>query len=424
MDEYLELKQTCCTEQKQEWEKMLKNFKTVSERDELSNIIQSQKFDLFGYYVDLMKSLDNITTEDNRDFVAREYSNMFEKMIELAEFNGGRDLGDKNFKVRRGEPMIDSPAPVLAILGPGVITTGHISDEETSPSKLMLIQKIYFGKDITGIGDEACAGLEKLKNIYFHPDTSCKTIGNMAFSYCNLKEVILPDSVETLDYGCFGDCSSLEKVYTNKVKNIWHAAFYNCLELKKIHITDSVKLIGDECFAIGGGNEGGLEKITGMKNVEELGLDAFNGTAIKSFTGYSKLKRIGRTCFMNTPLQTLTLTYNPELTIGYDAFNDLDDLKIVNLIGGNPKKWAEKLRRQFTGCYEIHMLSERYQPQIEKIRELNNFDWEYSDEVIYIAYARILEQEAAQLMKGGSTKVPYIPSDITRNLTGFAPYKK
>jgi hypothetical protein len=43
------------------------------------------------------------------------------------------------------------------------------------------------------------------------------------------------------------------------------------------------------------------------------------------------------------------------------------------------------------------------------------------DNIIYVAYARILEQEAMQFMKGGSTGVQ-MPQDITRYLGGnFSP---
>jgi hypothetical protein len=65
-------------------------------------------------------------------------------------------------------------------------------------------------------------------------------------------------------------------------------------------------------------------------------------------------------------------------------------------------------------------MGKRYQEQIEKIRIRNDFKWDISDEVIYIAYARILEQEAMQLMKGGSTNVQ-IPQDISRYIAGFSP---
>ena len=84
------------------------------------------------------------------------------------------------------------------------------------------------------------------------------------------------------------------------------------------------------------------------------------------------------------------------------------------------KKWVEKLKGQFFNCYEIDNLTESYKEQILSIRERNSYDDSIEDNIIYVAYARILEQEAMQFMKGGSTNIQ-IPQDIRRYLTeGFS----
>ena len=61
-----------------------------------------------------------------------------------------------------------------------------------------------------------------------------------------------------------------------------------------------------------------------------------------------------------------------------------------------------------------------WREQIAKIRARNDFEEDVSDEVIYIAYARILEQEAMQLMTGGETGVA-INADVARYFTEFNP---
>ena len=205
------------------------------------------------------------------------------------------------------------------------------------------------------------------------------------------------------------------------VEKIWHAAFIDCDKLNYVDIPDSVKFIGDEVFKITDDySSDGLVEITGMKNVEELGHSVFMGTAITEVRLGPKLKKIGHTCFMGIPLKTLTLEYNEDLEIEFDAFNNLGELTIINLIGGNSIKWVEKLKRQFMNCSEIDVLSKSYQEQIEQIRIRNDFNEDVSDEVIYIAFARILEQEAMKLMTGGETNVQ-VPTDITRYITGFNP---
>jgi hypothetical protein len=423
MENYLNLKKECCEKQKQDWQNMLNTITNTGEINIINGTIQSEKMKLFDHYIDLKAALEKIP---DKNFVEIERSKMFEKMVELAEFNNGTDLGVHYFQVRRGAIATKPTAFIMAIMGPGYVETSNLISADDLESELDKVQILYFGKKVTAILPGTCEDMTRLKNVYFHPDTLCSIIDDSAFQGCAyLKEMIIPNKVKSIGYACFADCESLSSmIFGNKVESIWHSAFQNCTELKKIHVSDSVKYIGDECFKINTevGYEGGLNEITGMKNLEELGNGVFMGTEIESFTGGPKLKKIGSTCFMSiNTLQTLTLEYNRDLEIGDGAFESLDYLKIINLKGGTPKKWVEKLKGQFFNCYEIDNLTESYKEQIQKIRELNSYDTDVSNEVIYIAYARILEQEEAQLMKGGSTGVQ-IPQDITRYLAeGFSP---
>jgi hypothetical protein len=350
---------------------------------------------------------------------------MFEKMVELAEFNDGTSLGIY-FQVRRGPIATQPTAFVMAVMGPGeIVQSNLLSEFAPYDASLKSILLLYFGEKVTGILEEACIFMENLTNVYFHPDSKCSIIDVHAFQSCfNLKEIKIPDKVKILGESCFGYCESLSDITLGKnVEKIHAGVFQNCTDLKKIHIPDSVKLIGDGCFLIKTPLDlsCGLQYITGMKNLEELGVDVFTGTDIEIFAGGPKLKKIGEACFLGTPLKTLTLEYNKDLEIGDGAFDSLDYLKIINLKGGNSKKWVEKLKGQFFYCDEIDNLTDSYQEQIQKIRERNNYDDSVRDNIIYVAYARILEQEAMQLVKGGSTGVQ-MPQDITRYLAeGFSP---
>jgi len=429
MDEYLKLKIECCEQQKQKWMKLIKKMEGEGKPQHLINYrLEGMKDDLFEYYYKLMKSLDKI---QDLYFVNSEYSKMFEKMVELVEFNGNVQSDPNNikyFQVRRNNVIIaTAPSVTMALMGPGNITENSlINFETTNESTLNNVTKLYFGKNVSGILPSTCRSMKKLRNVYFHPETKCDIIDDFAFEKCSsLKEIIIPNKVNSIGYGCFAICGALSRVIIGKkVEKIWHAAFIDCDKLNYIDIPDSVKFIGDEVFKITNDySSNGLVEITGMKNVEELGHSVFMGTAITEVRLGPKLKKIGHTCFMGIPLKTLTLEYNKDLEIEFDAFNNLNELTIINLIGGNAKKWVEKLKRQFMNCWKIHMLSERYQEQIEQIRIRNDFKWDVSDEVIYIAYARNLEQVAGKLMIGGETNVQ-VPTDVTRYISGFNPKRK
>ena len=409
--EYDNIKRKCCDEQKEKWNAIV---------DSGGNL-EAVKMEMFDYYTELRQTLLEVPDDE---YVSREMSNMFEKMVELAEYKGGSNLGTHYFQVRRGINPEAPTAFMMAVMGPGEVARNSLIGESYLPSSLNKVQLLYFGKDVTGILNETCRDMLKLKNVYFNVDSSCLSIGNSAFENTSLEEIVIPDSVKTLDYGCFAYCEYMKKITIGKnVTEIWHNAFYNCAKLKEIYIPDSVKLLGDQCFRMNTemGYEGGIVKISGMKGVEKIGEQAFDGTEIVDFTGGPNLKSIGGMCFIGTPLESLTLYWNDELEIGSGAFENLDYLEVVNLVGGNSKKWVGKLKGQFFNCYLIDNLAVAYGDQIKVIRERNGYDESVDDAVIYIAYARILEQEAAQLLKGGGTKVQ-IPSDISRFIaTGFSP---
>ena len=75
-------------------------------------------------------------------------------------------------------------------------------------------------------------------------------IGEWAFSQCtNLKTIILPDSLKTLDNLAFNGCTGLESITLNNgLESIGENAFQNCQSLKEITIPESVKLINPRAF--------------------------------------------------------------------------------------------------------------------------------------------------------------------------------
>lgn len=75
-------------------------------------------------------------------------------------------------------------------------------------------------------------------------------IGKDAFRDCeNLKEIHLPDSVQTIDRYAFCSCSNLEKIYLYaSIKKIGENTFWGCTSLKEIHLPASVKKIDTEAF--------------------------------------------------------------------------------------------------------------------------------------------------------------------------------
>ena len=89
------------------------------------------------------------------------------------------------------------------------------------------------------------------------PD-SVMSIDEEAFMWCSsLTSVTIPDSVTSIGNGAFSGCSSLKNVVIpDGVTEIGYYAFSDCSSLTSVTIPDSVTSFGDWAFAINGGFKG------------------------------------------------------------------------------------------------------------------------------------------------------------------------
>lgn len=116
-------------------------------------------------------------------------------------------------------------------------------------------------------------------------------IGDEAFAESkNLKNIIIPEGVETIGNRAFALCTSLEKiVIPNSVKNIKRGAFYYCSKLSQVSLPTGLKRIPDYMFYMCGS----LTHINNPGSIVEIGAHAFNNTKLVSFIFNPGLERIG-----------------------------------------------------------------------------------------------------------------------------------
>lgn len=85
----------------------------------------------------------------------------------------------------------------------------------------------------------------------FHDNRKITLIADNAFSMeRTIKEVKLPESIESIGAGAFEDCEKLEKInLPNGLKKIGTRAFCSCVGLKEIYVSSTVEEIG--AYALG-----------------------------------------------------------------------------------------------------------------------------------------------------------------------------
>ena len=97
--------------------------------------------------------------------------------------------------------------------------------------------------------DEAFWGCKSLKQVTI--PNSVQTIGFRAFCGCeSLRQIVIPDSVTTIEDYAFVCCSSLQQIDIPKsITIIGRDVFNRCQSLRQITIPDSVETIGEGAFS-------------------------------------------------------------------------------------------------------------------------------------------------------------------------------
>lgn len=150
------------------------------------------------------------------------------------------------------------------------------------------------------------------------PD-SVTTIDSFAFLGCrNLTSVTIPDSVTNIGRGAFSGCWSLTSVtIPNSVTSIGGSAFSNCKSLTSVTIPDSVTEIGDKAFY----ECKSLKSVTIPDSVTTIGDKAFWGCkSLKSVTIPDSVTEIGDSAFADCNALTNVVIPKSVKKLGKEAF--------------------------------------------------------------------------------------------------------
>ena len=165
--------------------------------------------------------------------------------------------------------------------------------------------KVVIGKNVTKIPDDLFSS-SYIISVAFEEGSVCESIGNSAFSGCsNLKELILPESIENVCDYAFSGCGIINAVIPNSVTYLGFGAFSSAGNLTSVMIGDGVTIIDKNVF-------------NGCKNLTTV-------------IGGNNINAIGDYSFYNCEkLVTITISNNVT-SVGEYAFFGCKSLKSVNI---------------------------------------------------------------------------------------------
>lgn len=157
-------------------------------------------------------------------------------------------------------------------------------------------------------------------------DGSVIKIGEAAFQSCmNLKNIVLPNCITSIESWAFSACTSLDSIiFSKSLEIIEDHAFYGCKSLTNIEIPDSVKTIGNNAFGF-----------------------CIDMTML-TFVGNSQIEVIGDNAFENCTSLSNILMPTSVISVGGNAFKGCNELTIYCKLESQPNGWAQNWNS--SGC--------------------------------------------------------------------------
>ncbi|WP_052466329.1 leucine-rich repeat domain-containing protein [Beduini massiliensis] len=183
----------------------------------------------------------------------------------------------------------------------------------------------YYGTDanivipesVTSIQDFAFYGCENLETVVISEHVT--SIGTHAFYGCEkLVSIEIPESVTLIGGGAFSCCKRLETItIPESVKSIGKSTFYKCERLKNIYLPDSIQSIDHSAFAFCTN----LESIQLPASLLNIGENAFEEcVSLKAVMIPESLTTIGKKAFINcVNLKNIIISENLK-EVGENAF--------------------------------------------------------------------------------------------------------
>ncbi len=284
------------------------------------------------------------------------YGNRYINVDGHAEIPSGADkIGQKEFQGIRQLKSVSIPDSVSVIQSfafAGTSLTSIIIPDSVKKisgkcfegcSKLT---KVVLPEGLKEIEDYVFKGCSSLREIVI-PD-SVKSIGRGAFSRCtSLTKVVLPKSLVSIgvladrhyENGPFEKCEQLSSIVIPEgVRTIGDKAFSEC-NLRAVIFPDSLESIGADAFC-----DCPLTRVDIPAHVK--GINGFRSTEIEEVTLPEGLEEIGDYCFCGCHKLTSVTVPESVRSIGESAFERCTSLKTIRL----PNTMTDLGDSAFSGC--------------------------------------------------------------------------
>lgn len=161
------------------------------------------------------------------------------------------------------------------------------------------------------------------------------SIGKYAFRNTPINELIIPDSVITIEDCAFLGCDSLKKIYLGKkVEYIGKCAFCGCSSLNELCLPPSIKTIEDYAFIkvkkVSCNNDTFFSDANGLYKRTEEGITLIKYNGGDRYLGSLEVKAFGPGAFIYSTLKEITIPQSV-ICIGKDCFYGCSNLEQIDL---------------------------------------------------------------------------------------------
>jgi len=234
---------------------------------------------------------------------------------------------------------------------------GNIADVPASLTKITFapgttsINKTLLQGELLGITIQTASDLVSIPNDYFRDCTSLTSvilnsgitsIGTYAFVNTNLVSIIIPETVNQINYRAFFELTSLTTVEfaeSSILTSIGVGAFYNATNLTEITLPASLTQISSNAFS-------GCTSLSAVylpedNQLQTIGSYAFsNDVLLDYFTYAPNLTSVGQFAFYNCDELEIFVIPSNVTYVGTSAFALCYDLVIFAAVDSQPVEWS------------------------------------------------------------------------------------